>query len=78
MFPPCVMPVSVVQPPAVSSTRQTPVALPHSRKTPVSPGAGHGAERPPIGLSQINRNCIAWEGNAARIYKLKKYSCKKG
>ena len=46
MFPPCVMPVSVVQPPAVSSTRQTPVALPHSRKTPVSPGAGHGPGPP--------------------------------
>ena len=60
------------------STLQTPAVLPRSEKRLVSPGAGHGAERPPIGLFQINRNCIAWEGNAARIYKLKKYSCKKG
>ena len=42
MFPPLVTPASVAQFPAVSSIRQTHAVLPHSRKTPVSPGAGHG------------------------------------
>ena len=36
------MPVSVVQPASGLSTRQIPFILPRSRKTPVSPGAGHG------------------------------------
>ena len=47
------IPVSSFQRPAVLSTRQTPAALPRSRKTPVSPGAGHGGpqnflQKPPL------------------------------
>lgn len=40
MFPPVFMPVSGVQTVSVLSTPQTPIALPHSQKTPVSPEAG--------------------------------------
>ena len=47
MFPPYVMTVSVVRSAVVLSTRQTPAVLPHSRKKPVSPGAGHGPGPPP-------------------------------
>ena len=42
MPPPFVSPVSLCPFPAALSTRQTPAVLPRSRKTPVSPGAGHG------------------------------------
>ena len=36
------MPVSVIHSPTMLSTRRIPAVLPHSRKTPVFPGAGHG------------------------------------
>ena len=36
------MPFSVVRPPVLLSTRRIPAARPHSQKTLVSPGAGHG------------------------------------
>ena len=42
MFPPLVSPVLFCSVPVVLSTPQTPVVRPHSQKTPVSPGAGHG------------------------------------
>lgn len=41
----CVSPVLLYPFPLVLSTRQTPTVLPRSRKTPVSPGAGHGRRR---------------------------------
>lgn len=44
MFPPCVMPVSVVRSLVVLSTPQTPVAPPHYRKTSEFSEVGHGPE----------------------------------
>ena len=40
--PAFVMSCSLVRPGALLSTRRIPAAPPHSQKTPVSPGAGHG------------------------------------
>ena len=65
MFPPLVTPVSVAQFPTVSSIRQTHAVLPHSRKTPVFRGAGHGPEPPPHGRvsrcrSRWASSCVAW------------------
>ena len=52
MFPPLVSPVLSCPVLAVLSTRQTPTVLPHSRKTPISPGAGPSISRQGIPAPQ--------------------------
>ena len=57
--PAFVIPVSVVRPVSLLSTRQTPAVLPRSRKRIEFPGAGHGSGRRwEQGLPLAEKDCL--------------------
>ena len=66
--PAFVMSCSLVRPGALLSTRRIPAAPPHSQKTPVSPGAGHGqGPLPRDREDSIGTSSTDFRGNKATL-----------